>query len=328
MDHEKERQAAIEAVIKAARLCQDVWLNFSPEDAVRKEDSSPVTVADFGAQALIVDHLLRLFPDDLIVGEESAGILRQTQNLRLKEELIHLVRGHNLDVTENLLLEMIDLCSEKADLKNRFWALDPIDGTKGFMRGDQYAVALALIEDGKVVLGVMGCPNLPLNGLKNAGSKGSLFAAVRGGGSVMMDFNKNNKTPIAVADVADPSPAQLCESVESDHSSHEDNARVAQYLGIICPPFRMDSQCKYGVVARGDASVYLRIPSGKSYTEKIWDHASGCIIVEEAGGRVTDLEGRPLDFTAGRDLTGNRGLIASNNLLHDQILQSIKKLGI
>lgn len=64
-----------------------------------------------------------------------------------------------------------------------FWCLDPIDGTKGFLRGEQYAVCLALVVDSKVQLGVMGCPNLPQDISKPDGPKGCLFVAVRGQGA-------------------------------------------------------------------------------------------------------------------------------------------------
>lgn len=64
-----------------------------------------------------------------------------------------------------------------------FWTLDPIDGTKGFLRGGQYAVCLALIVDSVVQLGVMGCPNLPLSSTDPDGEKGALFVAVRGLGA-------------------------------------------------------------------------------------------------------------------------------------------------
>jgi 3'(2'), 5'-bisphosphate nucleotidase len=88
----------------------------------------------------------------------------------------------------------------------------------------------------------------------------------------------------------------------------------------------MDSLCKYAIVARGDATFYLRIPSQKSYVEKIWDHAAGYIIVQEAGGKVTDIEGKPLDFATGRLLSKNRGIIASNSRLHGHVLEAIKNV--
>ena len=74
---------------------------------------------------------------------------------------------------------------------------------------------------------------------------------------------------------------------------------------------RLDSQAKYAVVARGEAEAYLRLPTRADYREKIWDHAAGVLIVEEAGGTVTDITGRPLEFTHGRDLAANRGVIVT-----------------
>lgn len=61
-------------------------------------------------------------------------------------------------------------------------------------------------------------------------------------------------------------------------------------------------------MSRGDAEIYLRLPRpGKRYEEKIWDHAAGVVVVEEAGGRVTDVYGKPLDFSQGRTLKENTG---------------------
>ena len=74
----------------------------------------------------------------------------------------------------------------------------------------------------------------------------------------------------------------------------------------------MDSQAKYAVVARGEADIYLRLPTRADYREKIWDHAAGHLIVAEAGGVVTDIAGRPLEFHHGRELTANRGVIVTN----------------
>jgi 3'(2'), 5'-bisphosphate nucleotidase len=88
----------------------------------------------------------------------------------------------------------------------------------------------------------------------------------------------------------------------------------------------MDSQAKYAVLARGDASLYLRLPSPATpdYRERIWDHAAGSIIIEEAGGRVTDAYGSDLDFSQGSRLEKNRGIVATNGLLHDAVLIAVK----
>jgi 3'(2'), 5'-bisphosphate nucleotidase len=90
----------------------------------------------------------------------------------------------------------------------------------------------------------------------------------------------------------------------------------------------MDSQAKYAVLAAGAGDLLLRLLSARhpNYREKIWDQAAGALIVEEAGGRVSDLEGQPLDFTAGRTLARNRGLLASNGYLHAVALRAVQQV--
>jgi 3'(2'), 5'-bisphosphate nucleotidase len=205
-----------------------------------------------------------------------------------------------------------------------FWTLDPIDGTKGFLRGEQYAIALALIMDGKIALGVLGCPNLSIDAGASAG--GLLMAARRGRGCRMFGMDERDSVgrPVAVSPVSVASQARFCESVESGHSDQEASARIAATLGITAEPYRIDSQCKYAAVARGDASIYLRLPTRADYRETIWDHAAGVIVVEEAGGAVTDVLGRPLDFTRGRRLEANQGIIATNGRFHERVVAAVR----
>ncbi|KAJ1896650.1 3'(2'),5'-bisphosphate nucleotidase [Coemansia sp. S17] len=86
----------------------------------------------------------------------------------------------------------------------------------------------------------------------------------------------------------------------------------------------MDSQCKYASVARGDAEIYLRLPVSETYVEKIWDHASGNIIIHEAGGRVSDINGKPLDFSIGRTLSANRGVVAASAKIFDEVISAVQ----
>tara|TARA_B100001123_G_scaffold414158_3_gene513283 strand:- start:2097 stop:2381 length:285 start_codon:yes stop_codon:yes gene_type:complete len=90
----------------------------------------------------------------------------------------------------------------------------------------------------------------------------------------------------------------------------------------------MDSQAKYAAVARGDAVLYLRLPSadGKRYAEKIWDHATGSLIVEEAGGRVTDMRGRDLDFRSDPLMKRNRGFVVSNGAIHGRVIEALSEI--
>ncbi|KAK8360023.1 hypothetical protein V6Z12_A04G134600 [Gossypium hirsutum] len=95
-------------------------------------------------------------------------------------------------------------------------------------------------------------------------------------------------------------------------------------LGAKALPVRIDSQAKYGALSRGDGAIYLRFPH-KGYREKIWDHAAGCIVVTEAGGVVTDAAGQPLDFSKGKHLDVDTGIIVSNQKLMPLLLNAVKE---
>ncbi|GAK57503.1 3'(2'),5'-bisphosphate nucleotidase [Candidatus Vecturithrix granuli] len=321
-----ERQVAIEAVVKACRLCRAIQSNLTAEHKISKADTSPVTVADFGSQALIVSHLLRAFLQDAIVGEESATLLRQPEQASLKAHVVNLVNRIDPHLNETEMLDAIDYGAQTCDFTQRYWTLDPIDGTKGFLRGDQYAVALALIEHGEPVVGVLGCPNLLLNPAQPEQGQGCLLTAVKGQGAAIYTLEGTRTHSISVAPVSEPSQARFCDSVEAAHASHAEHAKIAELLGITTPSYRIDSQCKYAIVARGEASIYLRISPTPNYRSWIWDHAAGTIVVQEAGGKVTDMDGYPLDFSLGRKLFKNSGVIATNGLLHEIVLGAIRQM--
>lgn len=323
MDYSSERAVAIEAVLKACRLCQTVQGALVTAQTLSKKDKSPVTVADFGSQAVVSAALRASFPELPLVGEEDAAQLRRDENAKLRQEVIQQVGGVEPNLSPDEVLDAIDYGTYSGGATGSHWTLDPIDGTKGFLRGDQYAIALGLIRQGQVVLGVLGCPNLPVDARQPDGPAGCLFVAVEGQGAVVRALDDPQEKPIRVTGIDDPAAASFCESVESAHSKHSDSQKVAQILGVTAPPFRIDSQCKYAAVARGDSSIYLRLPTRADYQEKIWDHAAGQIVVTEAGGRVTDIAGQPLDFSLGRTLKNNKGVVATNGRLHDAVIEAV-----
>jgi 3'(2'), 5'-bisphosphate nucleotidase len=319
----RELRAAVDAVRAACRVCRAVQERMVG-GALEKRDKSPVTVADFASQAIVCRGLALALPGDPIVAEETSEALRQARNARLRDAVVeHVAAELGRGASAEEVLGWIDRGG--ADAKDgRYWTLDPIDGTKGFLRREQYAVALGLIEDGHVVLGVLGCPNLPTAG----GVRGALFAATAGGGARSLPLSGDPEAPgtaISVDRIRSAADARLCESVESEHSNQEESARIARLLGIRSEPFRIDSQCKYAAVARGDASIYLRMPTREEYREKIWDHAAGKLLVEAAGGRVTDVDGRPLDFGRGATLDRNRGVVATSGSIHDEVLAAVRR---
>jgi 3'(2'), 5'-bisphosphate nucleotidase len=137
---------------------------------------------------------------------------------------------------------------------------------------------------------------------------------------------EGERIPIHVSREADPRRARFCESVESAHSSHSNAASVAELLGIKRAPLRLDSQAKYAVVASGEAEIYLRLTGHSGYVENIWDHAAGALVIEEAGGRVTDVNGSPLDFRQGSRLERNVGIVATNGHVHNDVLAALHRV--
>ncbi|KAI8381033.1 3',5'-bisphosphate nucleotidase [Radiomyces spectabilis] len=328
-DFSLERTVAIRAVLQASKVCQSVFNHLVANETLTKNDKSPVTVADFSAQAIVNTYLEKAFPQDPIVGEEDSKDLRGDSGKVLREKVHSLTNGvlsADEQLSEDAILKAIDRGNYVGGPSGRHWALDPIDGTKGFLRGGQYAVCLALIVDGVVQLGVMGCPNLPVDASQPEGERGSLFIAVRGQGAFQRSFSDPQETPIRFKEITSTKDASFCESVEAGHSSHGDAAEIAKCLEITRPAVRMDSQAKYCSIARGDADIYLRLPTSATYVEKIWDHASGNVLITEAGGKVTDIHGQPLDFSIGRTLEKNKGVVAANASIHDQVLKAVQKV--
>lgn len=322
MSYQLELKTGMAAVRAAANVCRAVQANLVIADTLEKKDKSPVTVADFAAQAIVCAHLLKDLPNDLMVGEEDSAELRTGEEAGLRAAVVQHVADELGGADEEQVLGWIDHGCHDGSAA-RYWTLDPIDGTKGFLRGEQYAIALGLIENGEVVAGVLGCPNLMVGD-----HQGALFTATKDGGATMYRlFDETDQgQSIQVAQIASASEARFCESVESGHSNQGESAQIAAILGITGEPYRIDSQCKYAAVARNDASIYLRLPTSETYREKIWDHAAGKLIVEAAGGKVTDVNGNALDFTQGCHLDNNKGVVATCGVIHDDVINAIRQV--
>ncbi|EKD15195.1 uncharacterized protein L3040_001564 [Drepanopeziza brunnea f. sp. 'multigermtubi'] len=345
----KELEVAQLAVQRATLLTKKVFQQ-KAKGTISKDDASPVTIGDFGAQALIIHAIKKNFPNDQVVGEEEASTLRE--DTKLRDQIWALVKDAKLNDAEaekvlggpieslDAMLDAIDAGNSAGGNKGRIWALDPIDGTKGFLRGGQYAVCLALMVDGDVKVGVLGCPNLPIDDAApltaesgvdqtDAEGKGVLFAAVKGQGAISRPLGAaglGRSQAIQMKPVQDLEQATFCESVEAGHSSHGDQFAIATKLGVTKQSVRMDSQAKYASIARGAGDIYLRLPTSATYQEKIWDHAAGDLIVREAGGQVTDALGRRLDFSKGRTLAENKGVVAAPLAIHGQVLDAVKQV--
>jgi 3'(2'), 5'-bisphosphate nucleotidase len=322
-----ELDFALDFARRAAAVSHEVESSIKP---ITKSDRSPVTTADFAIQALAGRLIRAHFPGDVLVAEESSPVLREGHAAASLEEVTRILSHLFPDATAQAVCEWIDYGT--AAPGRRFWTLDPIDGTKGFIRGHQYATALALVVDGRVELGILSCPRLSVESGKAVAvtkKAGSVLVAERGKGAWVSPIQNGTPfTPLSVSPAEDPTRARLVRSYEDSHTNTEEIDRLINTLGVQVEPIRMDSQAKYALVAAGAADLLLRFRSAnRAYdSAKIWDHAAGALVVEEAGGCVTDLEGKPLDFSAGRTLARNHGVLASNGRLHPAALEGLRRM--
>jgi len=314
LDH-PEIGFAVGALKEAAQLAKTIQREMAPA-ALTKEDQSPVTVADFAVQALLGRSLEMAFPEDTLVAEEDSATLRSAQQQGIQDQVLESVAHSVPEATSEKVYQWIDRGGKESG--HRFWALDPIDGTKGFLRGDQYAVALALVVKSEVQIGALACPNL---------EGGSLIIAVRGQGCWRTPLTgPEGFEKLRVSACEDPAQARLLRSFEAEHTNVGQMDALMRAMEVRAQPVLMDSQAKYAVLAEGTGDLLFRLlsPAYPNYREKIWDQAAGSLVIEEAGGRITDLDGKPLDFSVGPLLNQNRGVVASNGHLHEAALKALR----
>lgn len=329
MQYEFELKTGLKAVCQAARICRKVQQGISPSQ-LDKKDKSPVTIADFASQIVVSQALKMAFPNDPIIGEEDSNDLQAETQAPFRGEIRQLAQMVGVSLDDDQMYALLDRCSTDEHCP-RYWTVDPIDGTKGFLRKEQYAISLGLVVEGKVVLGILGCPNLPVSGVEPDTTGGQLYWGIAGVGAYRQSFTSaetggaSTEFPVTVSKSNSAEHSRFCESVESGHSSHGWSDHVATEMGITSAPVRLDSQAKYAIVARGDAEAYLRLPTRVGYVEKIWDHAGGVGVIEAAGGQVTDIHGKPLEFCHGRGLKANQGVVVSNGAFHAQLIEAITK---
>ena len=321
-----EFDVAVRAVREGARLARGIRQRMSGP-AFLKADRSPVTVADFAVQALVAHRLRQAFPDDPVVAEEDSAPLRTAEGRAILQSVVNALQSVAPELASATdpppVFDAIDRGAGTPG--ERFWTLDPIDGTQGFVRGDQYVVALALIVRGRVALGILGCPGMALT-VEGTGADrpGAVLAAVRGRGAYRSSLTADAWVPVRVSSCADPRKARVLRSVEGEHIDLDTFNRVMFAMNVEASPILMDSQAKHAVIAAGLADLMIRTPATRAFRDKIWDQAAGSIVVEEAGGRVSDLRGRDLDFGTGRSLSRNEGVVVSNGHLHEAVLAAIR----
>ena len=318
--------AAMLAVVEAADLAEEIRRE-GGIDVRCKYDGSPTTVADFAVQALVAARLATAFPDTPLLAEEDTTQLRDPTAAELKARIVDVVRRFDPRMKADLVLALIDRgCGTPGQA---YWTLDPIDGTKGFLRDRHYAIALALVQGADVAIGIIGCPRLSLRGASIApvggdGDDSGIAIAVRGRGAWWVLPRAREITRLFVSTASNPSYARVLHSFESGHSDMSQLGRMLHSLGAPDEPLLLDSQTKHVLLAAHRADLLVRFPTTPRMHDGVWDHAAGALLVSEAGGQVTDLAGHRLDFSTGRRLFRNTGLLASNGWLHDAALRAIE----
>ena len=207
---------------------------------VLKSDASPLTDADRASHDLLTQFLPGLISGVPVISEESH------------------------DPTRGL-----------TDTDGRFWLVDPLDGTKEFLKGTgEFTVNIALVEDGRPIIGVVHAPVLEL----------TYFADLEGGAF----RQKHGEVPVAIH-TQQANLERLRVVASKDHAGPLVKAMLARLPDAELKS--MGSSLKFCLVAEGDADIYLRdVPTME------WDTAAAQCVVEAAGGRICTLDGNPLRY--------------------------------
>jgi 3'(2'), 5'-bisphosphate nucleotidase len=322
-----ESQFALELIQFGTELAGRVRTETSVKSII-KQDHSPVTLADMGIQAIAGALLEKYLPKAVLVAEEDTDPLKTPEGAEDLDKITAYVHSFFPYAKPGKVREWIERGQGKP--AGSFWTLDPIDGTKGFLRGGQYVTALAFIQDGKVKLAAIGCPELELQSHKALGKGvGILAACGQGCWAAPLDGLKEPQrwVRLEVSQCREIRQARILDSFDPEHKNVEKNRRICEVLGTLTGPTLMDSMAKHVVIASGGAEIFFKTLPRKElgHREKIWDVAAGALAIEEAGGCVTDLEGRELDFGAGLTLAKNPGLVATNGFLHETVLGALRQ---
>lgn len=313
-----ELHTAQTAARLAASVCMTVYETLI--QAAAKAGREPVTIADYASQAIINATLKAAFPEDEIMGEEHGSEFSRVLTDAQRQQVTRFVSqalGKNL--TEPDINQLLD---DTSGTSGRTWIIDPIDGTKGFLGKRAYAIAIALKDAKGLALGVLACPNLDLEHPGEQSGVGILFYAIRGEGAYREPLNGGEIVRLSASQSTHE--FHVATSYESAHNDETLFHQIVENVPLAVKQItRLDSQAKYGLVAAGRVTSFMRIVPEPGFHERVWDHAAGAIIVQEAGGVVTDFAGKPLDFFTGELLTHNRGSVASSQPIHPLLIQAI-----
>ncbi len=299
----KETKLAIKLGKDASRIPE--WFKKNGFQSFEKSDKTPVTLADIATQVYIINSLKRNFPQDNIIAEEEGTILDDDA-----ESLI-LKCYRDLHIEIRNLKEIVNY---RGPPSKRQWTIDPIDGTQGFVEGLSYAIGIGFMKESLPTACAISVPSYDDRGM-------ALFCAERGKGA-HASYGEGPFSKISASKTSELKDLVLCQSL------HYDLPWVSEYaikIGIQ-KSIKIDSMLKFCKVADGSADLYIKpIDLKHSYS---WDYMPGILIVEEAGGKVTDLKNEPIWIEDEHIRWSAPGIVASNGIVHDNLLQELSTMPI
>ncbi|KAH6608281.1 hypothetical protein Trco_004594 [Trichoderma cornu-damae] len=343
---QKELETACGALHQASKLSQLI-ISSRDKGTITKDDFSPVTIADFAIQALLVATFKEAFPNDTLVAEEDAADLRANDALlgRVWELLNTIAQdddvlkgGCRLPQTKDQMCDLIDQAGTShpgGAGSGRVWVFDPIDGTRTYLRGELYGINAGLIVDGKQTLGVVACPNLSLNHrgtLHNSNvdpdGKGCLVYAVKGEGAFVRPLRGGRQAPLPITLPKNLAAQRLSfvtctglvdPALDGVHEAVAERLRVP-FPGTDLVPWVL----RWAAMALGIGNTTVWVYKSRDRYAKIWDHAGAMLLFEETGGKITDVHGRDIDLSAGRKLSANFGFVAAPVDVHAKVLRAVQ----
>jgi len=280
-----------------------------------KADKSPVTIADVGVQIIFNNWVKMNFSNDSIIAEESGTDI---DNLLVAEagEKLRILFPEKKYMTSDLK-SLIDYSGKSNS--DFLWYLDPIDGTKGYLRNEQFAVAISRVSSAnEVQTAILVCPNLPFPNLENSKDTGTIFYFEKG--NPIFQYSYQDFTKHQIVKTEKIAGIRVAKSVEKAHGNSDSISFLSEKKENVSL-VEMDSQAKYGLLLRGEANLYIRYPSIPDYKEKWWDHVAGAAMIIEIGGIFTDIFGKKLEFNINqRTLPESNGVVASIGIDHQDII--------
>lgn len=298
-------------------------------------------MADISSQVIINHLLISAFEKVVIIGEEDSTEISDTLFDKIKNLLSEFEIGREINLQSKEQVEKILKSNDFDESVKRFWTVDPIDGTKGFIRGDQYAICMALIdrETELPLISALGCPNLNFSDGNPDTERGILMFSIASVGNFVCKLGESIEDLVALPKYPlqkDISKAIFAGAFVSSHTNPLEIDGIKDNFANTIPIVHMDSQCKYGLLALNRAHVYYRRHASRDpcarkdwqcdYIEAIWDNAPGYLFVKEAGGWLTDFAGNDLKFPAEKHFHVVGGIVATmlDRNLHDQVLKIVQ----